>query len=370
MNHGGIRRGSLQDRQKDAQRGKHVRSSPIQQDGMTCTFPKVELTDAQRIWLAEVYRRYRYGEDLNERAVKLALHGKLPPRFKSSEINGSLICGTSLTLLGIWHVDPDSDVFAKADRVIRAVRTVIENDAAAREVTAGTAAQYSGLPENEASEILRLICLSGDMYGRIDYRRKEDGSSECTVDVSSESVFDEYMEYMDLTLLMQTLYSRYTSGPKNHVFPSMEAPVTSPEAEDIIRDTAFILMRIDPKNPDLEDVLNAIKDVCRSFGIKAIRADEIEHQEQITDVIRRHIGRAEFLIADLTNERPNVYYEVGYAHALGKRPVLIRKSETTVHFDLAGYNIREYPNATQLKMKLHKAFMELTSRQPKDSEVG
>jgi hypothetical protein len=338
----------------------------MHEDRMKYTIPQVELAEPQRIWLNEIYRRYRSKEDLDIREVKFALRGKLPPRFNPYDIDNRLIGVTDLTLLGILYADPKSDIIDKADRVIRAIRSVIENDRKVREVSCVTISEHSGLSEEEAAEVLRLICRSGQQYGQLGYRRKQDGGSECTVNVDYGSAFDEYMEYTDLHPFIQALYDRYASTPRNMGSPPIDGRATSDETEGVVRGTAFILMRIDPKNPDLEDILNAIKDACKSFDIKASRADEIEHQERITDVVLQEIRRAEFIIADLTYERPNVYYEVGYAHAIGKHPVLIQKTGTMAHFDIAAYKIREYQNATQLKAKLHGTLTELTSRRPKD----
>jgi len=69
----------------------------------------------------------------------------------------------------------------------------------------------------------------------------------------------------------------------------------------------------------LVDVLDAIKEAARNCGIHAERVDEPQYNERITDRILESIRKAEYVIVDLTASKPNVFYETGYAHALGRR---------------------------------------------------
>lgn len=144
-----------------------------------------------------------------------------------------------------------------------------------------------------------------------------------------------------------------------------------PQLNDLMRssdliqlkpNTAFIMMWMDRNNPHLVDVYDCIKQVFNSFGINAVRADEIEHSDIITETIIKAIQTSEFLIADLTGERPSVYYEIGYAHALKKRVILIRDKGTKIHFDLAAYNCPEYENIRELTRLLTKRLEQLTNK--------
>ena len=128
---------------------------------------------------------------------------------------------------------------------------------------------------------------------------------------------------------------------------------------------AFVMMQIDPSKPGLEDLYNVYKECFKRFGITAVRADEIEHQEAITDKIIEKIKCSEFLLADLTAERQSVYYEIGYAHALGRKVIMFRSSNAKLHFDLAGYNCPDYQNLTELREKLTRRLEHMTNRKPK-----
>ena len=144
--------------------------------------------------------------------------------------------------------------------------------------------------------------------------------------------------------------------------PTEAAQSSSSDTSSYRPNTAFIMMAIDNNKPHLEDVKNGIKDVFSEFGIQAITADEIEHDGAITDRILDEIEASEFLIADLTHERPNVYYEVGHAHARSKRVLLFRRKGTILHFDMAHRNCPEYENTTELKRLLRRRLEGITNK--------
>lgn len=127
----------------------------------------------------------------------------------------------------------------------------------------------------------------------------------------------------------------------------------------IVKDYVFIIMPMKKDELVLEDVHNTIKRICKELKYNAQRVDDIEHTGRITDKIIECIESAEIIIADLTYERPNVYYEIGRAHGLGKQVVLIAREKTELHFDIKDFNVIYYKNITELEDKLKKRLLEM-----------
>lgn len=101
-----------------------------------------------------------------------------------------------------------------------------------------------------------------------------------------------------------------------------------------------------------DSVFKAIDDVCDALELEADRVDQYVGSSPITPKIKRMIRRADYLIFDLTGERPNVYYEIGFAHGVehnGTNMILIAEEGTRLHFDLAHRAVKFFSDTDELR---------------------
>ena len=72
------------------------------------------------------------------------------------------------------------------------------------------------------------------------------------------------------------------------------------------------------------------------------RADDIRaHQNILKDIISA-LAESALIVADLTGSNPNVYYELGLAHAFRKRVILLTQQVDDLPFDLRSYRVIPY----------------------------
>ncbi len=87
------------------------------------------------------------------------------------------------------------------------------------------------------------------------------------------------------------------------------------------------------------------------------RADELASAGPVNEDIANAIFKAKLIVADLTGERPNSYYEIGLAHALGKPVIILAQSGTTRHFDIPGYQWHFWNSSEDLEDKFEKILL-------------
>jgi len=93
----------------------------------------------------------------------------------------------------------------------------------------------------------------------------------------------------------------------------------------------------------------------------------------IMNQVWQDIRRSEVVVADLTDKNPNVFYELGLAHALGKTTIIIKQKDAPpVPFDLRNYRYFEYDTSklAELKSWLTSAFLSVPPRYSFDSRPG
>lgn len=98
-----------------------------------------------------------------------------------------------------------------------------------------------------------------------------------------------------------------------------------------------------PFHQEYEDIyMLGIKPFIENLGFRCERADEVHHTGGIIERVHDLIKSAHLVIADISGGNPNVFYEIGYAHALGKEVIIITRDGKSIPTDLKKYHYLEY----------------------------
>lgn len=108
-------------------------------------------------------------------------------------------------------------------------------------------------------------------------------------------------------------------------------------------DTSLVSVMM-PFQSELSAVYETIKDASREAMFCCRRADDIWNSSTVIQDVFSLIFQSHIVVCDFTGKNPNVFYEAGIAHTLGKHVVPITQSEHDIPFDLKHHRYAKYLN--------------------------
>ncbi|KAB2764266.1 hypothetical protein F9L04_20575 [Brucella anthropi] len=140
------------------------------------------------------------------------------------------------------------------------------------------------------------------------------------------------------------------------VRPRRQRPTVFPlaEHENLDPHLASAMMPFDAAfNP----VFDAIRNAAQGVGLRCRRADDIWENASIIQDVVSLIDRSRVVICDCSGRNPNVFYEAGIAHTLGREVILIAQSDHDIPFDLRHLRYVRYLNNDQGRAELSAALL-------------
>lgn len=159
-------------------------------------------------------------------------------------------------------------------------------------------------------------------------------------------------------------------GILNRLLPDWEGGTVDSFARDVLALAerlitpvdVFVIMSFAEKG-HLKDAYNTFKRVCEAHGFRAFKVDQhMDAGKRIVPAILDAIRKSAFVIADVTEPKPNVYYELGYAQALGKQIVTTAQEGTPLPFDIFDVPTHYWDCQDTLERKLTAEIGQISAR--------
>ena len=115
------------------------------------------------------------------------------------------------------------------------------------------------------------------------------------------------------------------------------------------QDEALVALMM-PFDESFHATCETVKNVAKELNLRCERADDIWHCSEIIQDVFELIYKSSFVVCDFSGKNPNVFYEAGIAHTLGRIVIPIVQNESDVPFNLRHHRHIQYlPNTEGLE---------------------
>ena len=230
--------------------------------------PLFPLDKNEKLWLETVYDKFIKEEDFDYEALFASMWRKFPNEFDRSQIDPVLITGnTNITLLGIWQIHPESDIFEKFDKVIRAIRDIIQNEV--KKITENITSdeivlKVPDLTPLDIRKAFKLMSPFGYFHTSIGFGPEQASH----IGINRAEVLEEYRNYPGVENLIINYLKKYP--------PRTKVNINTEDPDDLFN------KKIKPNNKDAHKANITLRDknnIRPVFGV-------LELAKELSQIIR------------------------------------------------------------------------------------
>ena len=204
-------------------------------------FKKIKLSNTERLWLTEILKSNFSKIDVKSLRVKL--WKKLPKDFAPNKIDHRLVRDNRLTLIGLWHVEPNSPIFSHVSKTIEITRDLILKNSSIKRIWTNEIAHLASITEREAEIVLMLIYDLGGFFGSASGSNTRCGFKEAGFP-QHDLAYDEFLNFENLDKTMEQFFVRQAPRknirngelPKGQTMPTSRTSWKKPSSRDIWND--------------------------------------------------------------------------------------------------------------------------------------
>jgi hypothetical protein len=218
----------------------------------------------------------------------------------------------------------------------------IRRDIEAGKIADAQMAQKHMVELTQQLEAMMQTIDDPDRKAEIDLNRLHDMRDKAGVILSGQIGLQEITSRLkSLEDIVTAVLSKIENGEVSYMKKNISSHPSS----------VFVIMPFSDEHIDTYDAIKrAVREADPNFHIE--RVDEKPGAIAITDEIHRSIQGACMIICDLTDERPNVYYELGFARGINKPLICVARKGTQLHFDVYGLKTLFFQTYRELEQKL------------------
>ncbi len=201
-----------------------------------------------------------------------------------------------------------------------------------------------GLPEIPSEQLFGLeweLDIQGFEQNRTHWAIKD-------VDLRAELIASNIIQeaqFQGLPAQFQALFMENQPGPELHVQPSVF------RIPDAAQEPSIVSVMI-PFDAAFNPVFEAIQNAGQQIGLRVLNANQVWEETEIIQDIFSLIYRSKFVICDFSQRNPNVFYEAGIAHTLGRPVIPVVQNAAHIPFDLQHHRHVIYLNNAEGRDRL------------------